>query len=897
MTRVTFGVTSSPNILGEVISKILDDGKERYPRAVDLLRRCFYVDDFVASVNDEEIARDISHEAVKIMKAGSMHLRKWNSNSLLVRNSHPSEIPPPEMQKVLGVCWFVVADELSVDLNAVEVLLNSNSLNGTKRNVLKVMSKIYDPFGLLGPWVVRLKILFQSIWKQNLDWDEGLPSELQKIWTECYADVSELSQLMIPRCVLNEEGSTQIHIFADASQHAFGAVAFLRIADNDGTITPRFLCAKNRIAPIKNKDRDELTVPKLELTAALLAARLLLYLRTNLQIKFDEEFLWTDSRIALFWILGKEKRWKPYVENRVREIRTLTKISCWRHCPGSQNPADLLTRGINALSLIQSSEWLSGPDWLRKEATFWPTVNEYKLDTPQALSLFVAGEEEKEESTKINNSVIPCKKFSSWKRLLRTTAYCFRAIDCFKKKQRHDKYASYEDVPFLTASEMDRAENYWVSEAQRLHFNSEIESLTQNKGIPLNSKLLMFSPVLDQNSGHLRVGGRLHFVSSEIQAHPVILPKSSHISKLIVNDAHKKLFHAGVSSVLTHLRSSYWIIKGRQLVKSEVKSCSICKVLRAMPATQPFAPLPRDRITFSSPFDVTGLDFAGPLYTYDSGQKSKAYIMLFTCASIRAVHLELTSDLTTESCLLGIRRFIARRGVPRVIWSDNAATFKKSSKEFFKWRFIVERAPWWGGFWERLVGVVKSALRAAIGKATLNTNQLYTFLTEVENVVNNRPLTYVADEPLDLSPLTPSQLLRGPQASQLNESSSTEDDRSQGPEVLRKRWKERLQYIASFKRRWYNEYIQQLMSFHKSKYHRSIDLEIGDVVLMEDRSLPKTLWHLGIIVNIFPGRDGKVRACEVRISDGRTFRRPIQLLYPLEITYRRKDGGPEDVVN
>lgn len=194
-----------------------------------------------------------------------------------------------------------------------------------------------------------------------------------------------------------------------------------------------------------------------------------------------------------------------------------------------------------------------------------------------------------------------------------------------------------------------------------------------------------------------------------------------------------------------------------------------------------------------------------------------------------------------------------------------------------------------------LVGVIKSALRAAVGRATLNTNQLYTFPTEVENVVNNRPLTYVADEPLDLSPLTPAQLLRGPQSPSQQQCPSTEDESRRASEDLRQRWKERLQFMSCFKRRWYTEYLQQLRSFHHAKYNKSTDLAIGDVVLMEDRSLPKILWHLGVIVNIFPGRDGKVRACEVRVSNGTKFRRPVQLLYPLEITDRLRDCGPEDV--
>lgn len=183
--------------------------------------------------------------------------------------------------------------------------------------------------------------------------------------------------------------------------------------------------------------------------------------------------------------------------------------------------------------------------------------------------------------------------------------------------------------------------------------------------------------------------------------------------------------HSGLQGTLMQLRERFWILRGRQVTKKIVNQCFVCRRFKAKPGRQITAPLPRDRVTEASPFETMGVDFAGPLLVKPNNQKS--YIALFTCAVTRAVHLELVSDLTTESFLLAFRRFVARRGICRVIYSDNDKTFKRAAdelqalwnklntdqlREFFserriQWKFIVERVAWWGGMWERMVKSVK----------------------------------------------------------------------------------------------------------------------------------------------------------------------------------------------
>nr|XP_022904604.1 uncharacterized protein LOC111416738 [Onthophagus taurus] len=270
--------------------------------------------------------------------------------------------------------------------------------------------------------------------------------------------------------------------------------------------------------------------------------------------------------------------------------------------------------------------------------------------------------------------------------------------------------------------------------------------------------------------------------------------------------------------------------------------------------------------------------------------------MLFTCAVVRAVHLELVPDLITECCIRGLRRFIARRGVPDVVYSDNAKTFKRTDLELRKlsailesekiqdlvrkhrihWRFIAERAPWWGGFWERMVKTVKDALKITLGRAYVERDELETILIEIEATINSRPLTYISDDSTDLTKLSPSHFLT--EVRFCMNLTSKEISRS---EIL-KRWRDREKTLKRFWDRWRSDYLQQLRTAHLRKSINAISLNIGDIVLVQENS-PRLQWKMGRIVNLYQGRDGKIRACEVKLSGGTTLRRPVQLLYLLEV--------------
>ncbi|GBM37249.1 hypothetical protein AVEN_89278-1, partial [Araneus ventricosus] len=365
-------------------------------------------------------------------------------------------------------------------------------------------------------------------------------------------------------------------------------------------------------------------------------------------------------------------------------------------------------------------------------------------------------------------------------------------------------------------------------------------------------------------------------VSEIKEKHPLILPTKSRLSQLLMIREHQRLHHAGVSETLTQIRENYWILCGRQTVKSCLNKCLICKKFKVRPGNQIMAPLPANRIQASYPFENVGIDFAGPIYTKNT---DKAYIALFTCAVTRAIHLEVVSSLSTEHFLLAFRRFISRRGICHTVNSDNAMTFKSADielkrlymnicepevqnyfgKKGIKWQYIVERAAWWGGYWERMVQITKIALRKILGRALVSFEELQTILAEIEAIINSRPLTYVYNEPNEPFPLTPANFLTGRRLTALpNWSGKRNIELFKGKKELIKRYLYREKILNNFWKRWKREYLLQLKGANLNKnVNVKTEFNVNDIVLIGEEKVPRQLWKLGKVIDVHKGRDSK----------------------------------------
>jgi hypothetical protein len=316
------------------------------------------------------------------------------------------------------------------------------------------------------------------------------------------------------------------------------------------------------------------------------------------------------------------------------------------------------------------------------------------------------------------------------------------------------------------------------------------------------------------------------------------------------------------------------------------------------------APLPSLRVNEAPPFTITGLDYAGPVYCCDMPGK-KLYILLCTCAVVRAVHLEVTDSLSLKDFMLAVRRFAARRGLPSVFFSDNAKTFlaaKFKLREIFghlspRWQFIVARSPWWGGWWERLVRSMKSPLKKSVGRRCLSRVELETVMVEIEACINSRPLTFVGDTVETVNPLTPSHFLIGRCPG--FQSDVTADFISSEPIVtardLQVRETQQRQRLQQFWLLWSSEYLRSLPPA-LSKFYNKGELQVGSVVLIREDKIPRLKWPLAVVVDLYPGSDRVVRSVKLKTAKG-YITRSVQRLHSLEICDRGSlaESGSSDI--
>ncbi|KRX12791.1 hypothetical protein T07_7237 [Trichinella nelsoni] len=715
--RVCFVLTCSPFLAMAVIRHYAELKNEVHPEAARIVENNIYVDDVLLSVENQEAVNRMIKDLNNLMESGGFQLAKWasNDNSVLsdIAVDKRATTDDREILRTLGLHWNRERDEFTF-----VALITENERNCTKRKLISDTSKLFDPLGFLTPFVVRAKILFQKLWQAGIDWDELLTISIAEDWSRWKREAKNLWKIKIPRCLIpfpvEETDSIELHVYGDESKWAYGAVAYLKVISKDKT-TVRFIMSKSRVAPLKT-----ITLPRLELMTALIAARLVGFIKNSLAIPIQRVICWTDSQIVLSWIRSEAKNWKPFVRNRVELIQQLTEPKLWKYCPSENNPADLISRGTSVTKLKDCRLWWEVPPSLLN-----PEPCEKKSDEhtqhPDALEercLFSG-------ISSINDDqyeyVIDPSRFQTFSKLARVTAWCFRfAKNCrYPSKQRQEE---------LTIEELNEVELYWMKAVQNETFRDEKSFLVKGK-LSENSRLIHLTPFIDE-FGVMRVGGL----------------------------EHKHQWHAGVEQTLAALRKQFWILKGRSAVKRVLKRCAICRKENARCLNQIMAPLPKNRLVKTHAFDNVGIDFAGPLYAKERRTISKIYICLFTCMATRAIHLEPTSDMTAQSFLAAFRRFISRRGKPS----------RKSNGDF-----LVKEPRGAAAIGRVLVRSVKTALRKVLAKALVSREELITILCEIEARINARPLTTISDDSNDLEPLTPVHFLTGRTLTELPDDDET----------------------------------------------------------------------------------------------------------------------------
>ncbi|GFQ96579.1 integrase catalytic domain-containing protein [Trichonephila clavata] len=571
-TRVLFGLRPSPYLLAATLKHHFKKYKEQYPHTFDLLNSSIYVDDFICGRNDVPDALRTTLECLQIFSDASMLLRKWRTNSKQLdllwqqegvetefSETSATDLKPPI--KVLGLAWDSEKDLIYFDPK--DLLKFMSRKTESKRFNLSVVGRIFDPIGILGPFVIKLKCLLQDLWTLGVDWDSELPPKLRHKWQQWSSEAEGLTEIKIPRFYLGdvdqELSSVDIHCFSDASKSAYGTILYLRFVTCNNKIETSFICSKSRVAPLKS-----LTLPRLELTAALLSARLAKQVSSCLKFNANT-YYWTDSLISYYWIRGDSSAFKPYIKNRVQEIQLLSDPSQWGHCPGKDNPSDLISRGTSAVKLAQNELWWHGPPWLKLTPDHWPNRHRDILDSELCSEELEYRSSVHVAVTQQRESLVDINRFSSLKKLLKVTAWVFRFVNNARIINKSMNF-------YITADEIQNAEYFWLKYVQYEFYSAEILTLKRNEQLRCSSEIKSLVPYLgEDNLLKELLDGCLKQTYALAKS---ILLSFCKFTELLVIREHERIGHCGVSATLTQLRKNYWIPKGRQLVKNNYSNLS-----------------------------------------------------------------------------------------------------------------------------------------------------------------------------------------------------------------------------------------------------------------------------------------------------------------------------------
>lgn len=891
LNTVTYGMKSSSFLAQRVLLQLVADEGVNYPAASNSISQQCYVDDIVTGAHTLPDALALRQELVQLLRLGGFELRKWYSNRPEIlegipdeHQNHPLSFYPLEDNslKVLGVLYDASRDVFTYAVKPQPIRVS-------KRGVLSEISKIFDPLGWLTPVTFFAKCLMQKLWQRGLHWDENLPEDLATLWNAFIKSLPSLCSLTIHRHIPIETSSlTKIFGFCDGSEKGYAAVIYATTFSQGKSIS-HLVKAKSKVAPLQT-----MSIPRLELSGAVLLAKMLASLKDFiLQINVSSINLYSDSTIVLSWLRTPPHLLKIFVANRVVEILQHTAPNQWNHVKSAENPADPASRGLLADELIGCSIWWNGPGFIHREVLV--DSNDHILDShPEYLQELKTSQPAVHhivEDTEVYLKLLD--RISSFSKSRRIFAYIMRFI--------HNRFCERTErlIGPLSSKELRLGLLAMIRVTQKHFYHKDFMMI--NKSKPAISNELRSLAAFVDDKGVLRVGGRIDKAPLPYDTrHPFIIPHKSRLGFLICAYYHDITIHGTTRLMASLIQRQFWIPSIRKLIRKCIFSCKTCYLPKALTKTPIMAELPSSRFENLRPFSNIALDFAGPYFIKSSSRrnapKTKCYLAVFVCMEIKAIHLELSPDLSSEGFLRVLDRLVARRGICRKIYCDRGTNFIGAARHLqevydlllaaqdsifehladrqIEWHFSPAAAPHFNGMAEAGVKSAKSHLTKALGQQILTYEELYTIIVKVEAVLNSRPLGAVTSDAKDNDYLTPGHFLVGAPLVSVPE----EDFTGIIPGRL-SRFQMLQQCLQSFWKRWTSEYIPTLIP--RSKWTTAQEnLAVGDVVYILKENTPPLQWPLGRVLEVFPSKDGTVRVARIQTRLG-CYIRPVHKLVPL----------------
>ena len=958
-TKLPFGLKCSPTILLAALYKLLvidaDKDDEKLGRLKRLIFSLTYMDNCAVTCNDSDElswAYSVLHE---IFSPYKFELQQHYTNDSRLQ----SEIGETEQDKVelFGLQW---------DTNNDVLIPKKKYLNpkaDSKRKILQTIAENFDPYNIEGPILNRSRLFMHELQcMKDLKWDTKLSNDQLREWRNIANQVNSASNLSIPRCVGSRNAKYRLICFTDASQTIYGCVVYIHNVDTNKV---NFVQAKNRIV---GKLHESKSIPSLEFAAITLGTETLVDLKKELTgaqcmfpIQVTEMKLYTDSLCCLNWLdsyvnkLDKMNKVSVFVKNRLEKVSKLCEPFPieFNFIDGIQNPADKISRPVS-YNLLLKSNYVQGPDFLTSPNPTMsrPDILSITVPNPKFVSdrtrretlvshtaLAAAGEArgsgacdeqasvcstrgEQTTRDKVRH-IMPFNRFSRLRDLIKTHEYVFKFINNLKAKLVRRNPQKYFHVKILENTH-EAALNFVLKCEQMKEFPDVYDYFNSTEGRlkPVPNLIRQLNCFVDVQ-GFIRVGSKMLKAGRDIVKYcPILLPKNTVLTKLIVSEYHHSLSHGGIYNVLTELRKKYWLPCSFSVVKAVLKNCIHCKRFNARGIKLNQSGYRDFRLCPNNvPFSFIALDYAGPYKTRDQDTVKKVYILVITCLYTRAVCLKVSTDLSTKEFLRSFQLHCHEQGVPRFVLSDmgsslvaasdiitnflsepqTSAYFNELGSKLIEFHHYDKGHHELGSLVETCVKAIKRLVSGSIRNNVLSFREFEFIVSQTVHLVNRRPIAFkesLRDTTSELfpQPITPELLLHGYDLTSVNLIPSLQtvdldeaniDENFCPTDNIRDSYK-KLRSVRSCLFKLYNEqFLPDLIRQatddklrYKPKTHKL--LAVGDIVLIQEENTKQTNMPMGRVEKVSTNDLGEVTGAVVRKgSTGERVKRHASVLIPL----------------